>query len=132
MLRMFRNPGLWMPVLALLSASLASAADPAAAFVRTSGTGFTLDCRPFFVTGVNNHYLPYGSHDEVTRVLDDAVAMAGVAAGVAAGQRTVGVVEQFDIHNDGGAIWNVFKAATARAAQSRETGSTPETIRKAP
>ncbi|WP_156938218.1 beta-mannosidase [Mesorhizobium sp. WSM3626] len=34
-----------------------------------------MDGEPFFVTGVNNHYLTYGSKDEVTRVLDDAVAM---------------------------------------------------------
>ncbi|HET6391062.1 glycoside hydrolase 5 family protein [Hyphomicrobium sp.] len=30
---------------------------------------------PLFVAGVNNHYLPFGSPAEVTRVLDDAVAM---------------------------------------------------------
>ncbi|MER8779067.1 cellulase family glycosylhydrolase [Mesorhizobium sp. M0189] len=57
--------------------AVASAADdpPATSFIKTSGTNFTLDGRPFFVTGVNNHYLTYGSQDEVTRVLDDAVAM---------------------------------------------------------
>ncbi|TIN90971.1 MAG: beta-mannosidase [Mesorhizobium sp.] len=44
-------------------------------FIKTSGTNFTLDGKPFFVTGVNNHYLTYGSQVEVTRVLDDAVAM---------------------------------------------------------
>lgn len=57
--------------------AVASAADDpsATSFIETSGTHFTLDGRPFFVTGVNNHYLTYGSQDEVTRVLDDAVAM---------------------------------------------------------
>ncbi|WP_288142385.1 cellulase family glycosylhydrolase [Mesorhizobium sp.] len=57
--------------------AIASAADDpsATSFIKTSGTNFTLDGRPFFVTGVNNHYLTYGSPDEVTRVLDDAVAM---------------------------------------------------------
>jgi mannan endo-1,4-beta-mannosidase len=57
--------------------AVASAADDpsATSFIKTSGTNFTLDGRPFFVTGVNNHYLTYGSQDEVTRVLDDAVAM---------------------------------------------------------
>ncbi|AZO34685.1 hypothetical protein EOA27_00495 [Mesorhizobium sp. M2A.F.Ca.ET.037.01.1.1] len=50
--------------------------DPSAtSFIKTSGTNFTLNGRLFFVTGVNNHYLTYGSHYEVTRVLDDAVAM---------------------------------------------------------
>ncbi|WP_292519974.1 cellulase family glycosylhydrolase [Mesorhizobium sp.] len=65
-------------VFALLSvpAVVSAADDPSAtSFIKTSGTHFTLDGRPFFVTGVNNHYLTYGSQDEVTRVLDDAVAM---------------------------------------------------------
>lgn len=65
--------------LAVVSAALllarAHAAEPAAAFVRAQGTGFVLDGRPFFVTGINNHYLTYGSEAEVTRVLDDAVAL---------------------------------------------------------
>jgi mannan endo-1,4-beta-mannosidase len=62
----------------LLSAPAAvnAADDPSAtSFIKTSGTEFTVDGRPFFVTGVNNHYLTFGSQDEVTRVLDDAVAM---------------------------------------------------------
>lgn len=70
--------GLRVLVVALLSvpAVVSAADDPSAtSFVKTSGTNFTLDGRPFFVTGVNNHYLTYGSQDEVTRVLDDAVAM---------------------------------------------------------
>jgi mannan endo-1,4-beta-mannosidase len=72
------NAAMRVLVFALLSAPAAvSAADGASAtsFIKTSGTNFTLDGRPFFVTGVNNHYLPYGSQAEVTRVLDDAVAM---------------------------------------------------------
>src|SRR5271165_6323662 len=44
-------------------------------FVTTRGTQFVLDGQPFYVTGVNNHYLPWGTDVEVTRVLDDAVAM---------------------------------------------------------
>ncbi len=28
--------------------------------------------------------------------------------------------DQFDVRNDGSAIWNILKAATARAARSRE------------
>lgn len=73
-----RNAGLRVLVFALLSVPAAvSAADnlSPASFIKTSGTNFTLDGRPFFVTGVNNHYLTYGSQDEVTRVLDGAVAM---------------------------------------------------------
>ncbi|MGB8277892.1 MAG: cellulase family glycosylhydrolase [Methylovirgula sp.] len=35
----------------------------------------TLAGKPFFVAGVNNHYLTYGTAEEVTRVLDDAVAL---------------------------------------------------------
>jgi mannan endo-1,4-beta-mannosidase len=45
------------------------------AFVRSAGTGFVLDGKPFFVAGVNNHYLTFGSEQEVVRVLDDAVAL---------------------------------------------------------
>ena len=57
--------------------AIASTVDKPSAmsFIKTSGTNFTLDGKPFFVTGVNNHYLTYGSQVEVTRVLDDAVAM---------------------------------------------------------
>jgi mannan endo-1,4-beta-mannosidase len=73
-----RNAGLRVLVFALLSApaAVSAADDPSAtSFIKTSGTEFTVDGRPFFVTGVNNHYLTFGSQDEVTRVLDDAVAM---------------------------------------------------------
>jgi mannan endo-1,4-beta-mannosidase len=44
-------------------------------FVGREGTHFALDGRPYFVAGINNHYLTYGSSREVTLVLDDAVAM---------------------------------------------------------
>jgi mannan endo-1,4-beta-mannosidase len=44
-------------------------------FVTTRGTQFVLDSQPFYVTGVNNHYLSWGTDVEVARVLDDAVAM---------------------------------------------------------
>ncbi|MER8784757.1 hypothetical protein NKH60_26630 [Mesorhizobium sp. M1006] len=67
-----------MLVFALLFIPAAvSAADnlPSASFIRTSGTAFTVDGRPFFVTGVNNHHVTFGSQDEVIRVLDDAMAM---------------------------------------------------------
>ena len=77
-LRVLRNPGLRLLVFALLStpSAIVSAADPSVkSFVRTSGTEFTVDGRPFLVSGVNNHYLTFGSQTEVTRVLDDAAAM---------------------------------------------------------
>src|ERR1700716_758563 len=70
--------GLGVLGLALLSASasVSAADDPTAgSFIKTSGTAFTLDGRPFLVTGVNNHYLTFASRDEVNRVLDDAAAM---------------------------------------------------------
>lgn len=44
-------------------------------FVARRGDAFVLGDRPFRVAGVNIHYLPWGSRDEVTRALDDAVAM---------------------------------------------------------
>ena len=65
-------------VAALISLIIALvAAQPALAdgFVKTDRTQFVLDGRPFHITGVNCHYLPWGSDAEVTRVLDDAVAM---------------------------------------------------------
>lgn len=73
-----RETGLQMLVFALLCApAAANAADnpSATSFVRISGTNFMVDDRQFFVVGVNNHYLTYSSRNEVTRVLDDAVAM---------------------------------------------------------
>jgi len=73
-----RNAGLSVLVFALLSVPAAvGTADnlSPASFIKTSGTEFTVDGRPFFVTGVNNHYVTFGSQDEVIRVLDDAVAM---------------------------------------------------------
>ena len=73
-----RMSGLRIAVFALLLAALASvnAADPpATAFVNISGTEFTVDGKTLFVTGVNNRHLTFGSHNEVTRVLDDAAAM---------------------------------------------------------
>jgi mannan endo-1,4-beta-mannosidase len=61
----------------LLALTMFSAAAGAVEteFVKTAGTAFTLAGEPFFVTGVNNHYLTFGTEGEVTRVLDDAVAM---------------------------------------------------------
>jgi mannan endo-1,4-beta-mannosidase len=44
-------------------------------FIGRNGTRFVLDGKPFFVAGVNNHYLTFGSEQEVTRVLDDAVTI---------------------------------------------------------
>jgi mannan endo-1,4-beta-mannosidase len=44
-------------------------------FVGTRGTQFVRDGKPFPVAGTNNHYLTFGSAEEVTRVLDDAVAL---------------------------------------------------------
>ncbi|WP_315986371.1 glycoside hydrolase 5 family protein [Bradyrhizobium sp. Bra78] len=73
-----RDAGMRVLVLALLFApeSVSVAHDMSAtSFVKTSGTDFTVDGRQFFVVGVNNHYLTFGSRNEVTRVLDDAVAM---------------------------------------------------------
>jgi mannan endo-1,4-beta-mannosidase len=63
---------------ALLAVSMlpaTGASGAASAFVRASGSGFTVDDKPFYVTGVNNHYLTFGSQNEVIRVLDDSVAL---------------------------------------------------------
>jgi mannan endo-1,4-beta-mannosidase len=55
-----RSAWLCALVFAFVSVSVpavASAADDpsATSFIKTSGTNFTLDRRPFFVAGVNNH-----------------------------------------------------------------------------
>jgi hypothetical protein len=74
-----QKSGLWILVFSPLSASTASASatnPPVTAVVRTSGTEFTMDGEMFFVIRINNHYLTFGSHDEVTRVFDDAEAGA--------------------------------------------------------
>jgi mannan endo-1,4-beta-mannosidase len=47
----------------------------AESFVRIRDMSFVVDGRPMRIAGVNNHYLTYASKQEVTRVLDDAVAM---------------------------------------------------------
>lgn len=73
-----RDAGIRSLIFALLAVPMAVGAtgdSPAMSFIRTSGTAFTVDGRPFYVAGVNNHYLTFGSQDEVKRVLDDAVAM---------------------------------------------------------
>lgn len=44
-------------------------------FVHADGSQFRLHGHPYFVAGVNNHYLTFGSKQEIRRVLDDAVAM---------------------------------------------------------
>jgi mannan endo-1,4-beta-mannosidase len=73
--------GSWVALLAMLPAlpcfGGADGGTPAAQshFISRSGTRFMLDGRPFDVAGVNNHYLTFGLSAEVSRVLDDAVAM---------------------------------------------------------
>ncbi|MER8887369.1 cellulase family glycosylhydrolase [Mesorhizobium sp. M0590] len=73
-----RNGGRRVLVLALLCVPAAvSAADnlAPASFIKTSGTEFKVDGRPFFLTGVNSFSVTFGSKDEVIRLFDDAVAM---------------------------------------------------------
>jgi len=54
-----------------------SAADDSSttSFSKASGTDFTVDGRPFFVTGAKNHDRTFGAQDEVTRLVDDAMAI---------------------------------------------------------
>lgn len=58
--------------LIVLGAFQAQAED---GFVTVRDGRFVQGDRPFPVVGANNHYLTFGSAAEVTRVLDDAVAM---------------------------------------------------------
>jgi mannan endo-1,4-beta-mannosidase len=68
-----------LPQISVCRSQEASGTPEAAGFVGTAGTHFTLGGKPYFVAGVNNHYLTYGTPSEVVGVLDDAVAMhAGV------------------------------------------------------
>jgi mannan endo-1,4-beta-mannosidase len=79
-------PGLvirWIRPLAsaVIAAMCASAlgspisAEPMSGFISRDGTHFVLNGKPYFVAGINNHYLTYGSPREVSLVLDDTVAM---------------------------------------------------------
>jgi mannan endo-1,4-beta-mannosidase len=105
--------GVRVLVFALLTAATAvRAADdpPPTSFVKTSGTAFTIDGRPFFVTGVNNHYLAFGSKNEVTRFLDDAAAMGA----------------------NGSPIWNVFQAATTRRRTVGQSSNSSRNLRESP
>jgi mannan endo-1,4-beta-mannosidase len=67
--------GLIVAIIILLYVMVANAAELNNTFVKTNNTSFTVDGEPFFVTGVNNHYLLYGTDTEVKEVLDDAVAL---------------------------------------------------------
>jgi Endo-beta-mannanase len=44
-------------------------------FVTRANDNFTLDGKPFYVTGTNNHYLQFAPKSEVDKVLSDAAAM---------------------------------------------------------
>jgi mannan endo-1,4-beta-mannosidase len=74
---MLRIKRMWCAAITAIAVIAGMTGQVAAAdtFVQAQGTQFTLDGEPFYITGVNNHYLPWGSAAEVTRVLDAAVAM---------------------------------------------------------
>jgi mannan endo-1,4-beta-mannosidase len=59
----------------ILALTMSSGTEASPGFVQTFGTMFTLADKPFYITGVNNHYLTYGTEGEVLRVLDDSVAL---------------------------------------------------------
>jgi mannan endo-1,4-beta-mannosidase len=68
--------GLWMPL--ITDSRAADRVDPdgeRSEFVKVDGTNFVFGRGVYRIAGVNNHYLTFGSAAEVTRVLDDAVAM---------------------------------------------------------
>jgi mannan endo-1,4-beta-mannosidase len=58
-----------------LSTANTSFTPPLPEYVSTDGTHFVLNGKRFNVAGVNNHYLTFGSREEVLRVLDDAKSM---------------------------------------------------------
>ena len=59
----------------VLALNISAGVEASPGFVQISGTSFTLAGKPFYITGVNNHYLTYGTEGEVLRVLDDTVAL---------------------------------------------------------
>lgn len=60
---------------ALLFAATPGTANARRDFVSVLGTGFALEGKPFVPVGVNNHYLTFGSREEMLRVLDGAVRL---------------------------------------------------------
>jgi mannan endo-1,4-beta-mannosidase len=73
-----RSPSFWIITFVLWCSALGPGTANAREetdFVKRQGTGFVLNGAPFNVAGINNHYLTFGSRQEVLRVLDDAVAM---------------------------------------------------------
>ncbi len=62
-------------LLGLQLIAMGARADSGRGFAGREGTHFTLNGKPFYVAGVNNHYLAFGSPAEVLRVLDDGVAL---------------------------------------------------------
>jgi mannan endo-1,4-beta-mannosidase len=77
------KPGIFFLVLAIILAAIIGAARGTTrtnaglvgAFVRYSGTQFTLNNKPFHVGGVNIHYLSWATPQEVDLALSDAAAM---------------------------------------------------------
>lgn len=102
-LRLFMLCVLAVAVFIQIRSATAEQLNAASPFIKTSGTNFELAGKRFRVAGVNNHYLTYGSHKEVTRVLDDAVAMNAnvvrVFVSPIIGSEDGRVKNVFDIHS---------------------------------
>lgn len=60
---------------ALLPPTVRQTKAAPAGFVQREGTRFTLHGQPFNIAGANNHYLGWGSREEIDSVLQDAQAM---------------------------------------------------------
>ncbi len=54
---------------------ISQTASASIGFVQRAGTHFALNGVPFYVGGVNNHYIAWASQQEVDNVLNDAAAM---------------------------------------------------------
>ena len=72
---------IWLLVVAGCVLAIGTAADRPrqnlgrTPFVKTAGSKFAVNGKPFYVTGVNDFYLPFATKTETIRVLDDAVAL---------------------------------------------------------
>jgi hypothetical protein len=84
------------------------------------GPQFILDGGPFYVAGVNNHYLPWGSDTEIERLLDDAVAMGANVVRTFLSAVIGPTIWKF--HNDG-----LIAAISISTASISCTGTRPRT-----
>jgi hypothetical protein len=121
-----RGGGACLLPLALLCAPMAAMDHPSATpFVRASGTAFTIGGVPFYVTGVNNHYLTFASQGPVvmgTNVVEGNAK--AVLTGLAGSQDGLGTEGRYVREVLPRAVVNDLKAALrGQAWAARRAGA---------